>query len=223
MKEKSLAEQEIQLERENQDPGTFGKRGRLLFFLAILCLVFLAGNYLYGRVYLHSRHDRSYCVECHQFSAPASMWDVSNKHSEGLTCVQCHGNLPEGQGRCGSFSAHADVVNPNCISCHPSILKGSPIEKIVGVRLPSTADLQGGPKEYHWRLEDLMYRWHVNNKVCLCTDCHRNISHDKAVDSAGRYQPSMAYCKECHYHAVKDNYVKVAPLPELEVKEVQKP
>ncbi|MGW8322451.1 MAG: hypothetical protein ACWGSD_12950 [Thermodesulfobacteriota bacterium] len=29
----------------------------------------------------------------------------------------------------------------------------------------------------------------------------------------------MSYCKTCHYHAVKDDYAQVSPLPILEIEE----
>jgi hypothetical protein len=29
----------------------------------------------------------------------------------------------------------------------------------------------------------------------------------------------MSYCKACHYHAAKDDYVQVSPLPMLEIRE----
>ena len=149
------------------------------------------------------------------------MWEVSDRHAEGITCVQCHGQVPDVPGRRGAFSAHANVVNPNCIGCHPSIVQGKAIAKTVNVRFaqPST----GKKESFEWPLQSLMYEWHLKNKICICTDCHRNVSHDQGVDASERYRPIMAYCKECHYHAAKDSYVKITPLPTMKVKEISQP
>jgi len=108
-------------------------------------------------------------------------------------------------------------VNPNCAGCHPAIAAGKPIPGVVEVRL---AEFREGIEEetvYQWGLRDLMYTWHVSNRVCLCTDCHRNVAHDRLGPAFSGNRPRMAYCRECHYHAAKDDYVRVSPLPLLEV------
>ena len=215
-------EEEKDQKTQGVSPGK--KKKRLFFFWGVLILGLLGGNLLYSNVYMHSRHDRSYCVECHQFSSIDAMWEVSDIHSEGITCIQCHGMIPGVPGRRGAFSAHHEVVNPNCIGCHPSVVQGKQIEKTVQVRLPPSKNPDKETETFEWPLQSLMYEWHVKKKICLCTDCHRNIAHSKGVETPGaRYRPAMAYCKECHYHAAKDSYVKVSPLPALEIKEIQKP
>jgi hypothetical protein len=188
------------------------RRGRFLLFCCLLVAAVLGANILYGTV-LFTRENRSYCLECHRASGPALMWEASDRHAEGLTCGQCHGMLPGRKGRCGAFSAHAETVNPNCMGCHSSVVEGRPLEKVVEVRL------QDGSKVYRWQLDQLMYGWHLKKNICLCTDCHRNISHERE-SKAFDHRPKMSYCKACHYHAVKDDYVQVSPLPMLEVKEV---
>lgn len=204
----------------HKDPDALGTRRRINFFLfsGFLVLLLLAGNLLYGTA-LFTRNNRSYCLNCHQYNEPSTQWEPSKMHSSGFACVPCHAVLPGRQGRCGAFSAHPETVNPNCIGCHPLVREGRPVHKAVEVRFVFPQGPEGRKVFYEWDLQDLMYKWHIRNEVCLCTDCHRNIAHDKGADVSQRNRPKMAYCKECHYHAVKDNYVKVTPLPELVVKD----
>jgi len=216
--------EEKEKDQQKQLFGPRGKKKRLFLFWGLMILGLFGGNLLYGKVYLHSRHARSYCVDCHQFSSINAMWEVSDIHSQGITCIQCHGMIPGVPGRKGAFSAHSEVVNPNCIGCHPSIVQGKKIDKTVFVRLPPSKNQDKDAETFEWPLQALMYEWHIKKKICLCTDCHRNIAHSSGFEKDGaRYRPAMAYCKKCHYHAAKDNYVKTSPLPALEIKTIQKP
>lgn len=193
------------------------KRKRELFlFSACLAAALLAANLLYG-VFLHSRHNRSTCLGCHRANTPAAMWEQAQVHSPGFACSPCHGLPPGRQGRCGAFSAHPDTVNPNCIGCHPVVVAGKPIPKVAEVRLAKSLGNLEEETVYQWPLRDLMYTWHVGNRVCLCTDCHRNIAHDKRGPSFSGNRPRMEACRQCHYHAAKDDYVNVVPLPLLEI------
>jgi len=193
------------------------RKRRFLIFWVILAVVFFGGNFLYGMV-LYTRTDRALCLNCHRFAGPARMWERSERHSEGLSCPQCHGTLPAQQGRCNAFSAHAEVVNPNCMGCHARVLEGGPIGKVAEVKFGGEP---GGEEKngivYRWRLEDLMYTWHVKKRICLCTDCHRNVAHEKSALTSPPHMPRLAYCRECHYHAAKDDYVKASPLPQIRV------
>lgn len=191
------------------------RRSRYLVFWVLLAAGFFGGNVLYGLT-AFTRGDRGQCVSCHRFSATALMWEISDRHSPGLACFQCHGALPDQDARCGSFSAKPEVVNSNCMGCHSGILAGKALGKEAEVRL---AHAEGG-KVYRWKLEDLMYRWHLEKRICLCTDCHRNVSHEKTSGVAAPYRPKLAYCGECHYHAAKDDYVNVQPLPAIEVRQI---
>jgi hypothetical protein len=194
------------------------RRRRFLVFCCLLLAVVLGANFLYGTV-LVTREFRSYCLVCHRVSGPALMWEASDRHAEGLTCGQCHGVLPGQDGRCGAFSAHAETVNPNCMGCHNSVVEGRPLDKFVEVFLQPSPDSGKGPKIYRWKLEQLMYGWHLKKRICVCTDCHRNVAHERESKDFG-HRPKMTYCKACHYHAVKDDYVNISPLPMLEVKEL---
>ncbi len=193
------------------------RRRRFLVFCFLVAAALLGVNFLYGTV-LFTRENRDYCLECHRFSGPALMWEASERHAAGVTCKQCHGLLPGQKGRCGAFSAHAETVNPNCMGCHGSVLQGRPIDKVVTVRIPAAPGSRSEPRVYRWKLEQLMFDWHLKKRICLCTDCHRNVSHEQQSKEFG-HGPKMAYCQACHYHAVKDDYVQVTPLPMLEVTE----
>jgi hypothetical protein len=195
------------------------RRRRFLVFCCLLVAAVLGANILYGTV-LVTRASRSYCLDCHRASGPALMWEASDRHAPGLTCGPCHKLLPGQQGRCGAFSAHAETVNPNCMGCHPSVLQGRPLDKVVEVRLRAGPDSGAEPRVYRWPLEQLMYGWHLKKRICLCTDCHRNVSHERESRVFG-HSPKMAYCQACHYHAVKDDYVQITPLPMLEIIESQ--
>jgi hypothetical protein len=193
------------------------RRRRFLVFCCLLMAAVLGANILYGTV-LITRENRSYCLACHSVSGPALMWEASERHEDGISCGQCHGMLPGQRGRCGAFSAHAETVNPNCMGCHGSVVEGRPLDKVVEVRLQADPASGADPRVYRWPLEQLMYGWHLKKGICLCTDCHRNVSHERESEAFG-HSPKMAYCKACHYHAVKDDYVQISPLPMLEIKE----
>jgi len=187
--------------------------------MGFVAIILMAGNMAFG-LFNYTRTERSYCVSCHKVHNPARMWDVSERHTSGLSCPQCHGRVPGGNGRCGAFSAHPETVNPNCIGCHTSIVEGRPIQKVVEVRrVTASQDPEKGKPLYQWPLEDLMFKWHLEKNICLCTDCHRNVAHEKGIERWGN-RPKMAYCRECHYHAKKDDYVNISPLPGLWVREV---
>lgn len=202
-----------------RDSHIRGKRVWLGLFLGSVIAVLMAGNILYG-IFLHTRNERPYCLSCHEYMGPASMWEISDRHTEGFSCPLCHSVLPDQQARCGAFSAHPETVNPNCMGCHSNVMEQKPLDKVVEVRFASPHGPGQREVSVRWQLNDLMFRWHLKKKVCLCTDCHRNVSHDKGASSSD-HQPKMAYCKECHYHAAKDDYVRVSPLPKIQVREAK--
>lgn len=200
-------------------PGTAGqglsRRSRYAGFWVLLAAILVGVNGFYALT-AYTRGNRTECLSCHPLIGASFMVGGVARHRPGLACFQCHGALPGQQALSGSFSAKPDVVNPNCMGCHPRILAGTTLGKDVEVRLAQSA----GSKVYQWKLEDLMYRWHLEKRICLCTDCHRNVAHEKASGAAQPHRPKLAYCGECHYHAAKDDYVKAQPLPAIEVREV---
>jgi hypothetical protein len=187
---------------------------RLFLFTGIVVFLLVAGNLFYVTT-LFTRNSRFYCLTCHRLNQPAAMWRQSDVHSGGFACVPCHGVLPGGQARCGAFSAHPATVNPQCIGCHPRVRDGGPLDRVVEARRAPERPGEAGEVLARWSLRDLMYRWHVGNRVCVCTDCHRNVAHDPDGGSASPNRPKMVYCRECHYHRDKDAYVRISPLPEL--------
>jgi hypothetical protein len=210
-----MKEQGVGCSPEAPDAG-LSRRSRYLVFWVFLAAVLFGGNALYGLT-AFTRGNRGQCLSCHRFSGTALLWEISERHSPGLACFQCHGALPGQEARCGSFSAKPEVVNPNCMGCHPGILAGTALGKEAEVRLVQADE---GGKVYRWKLEDLMYRWHLEKRICLCTDCHRNVAHEKASGAAAPHRPKLAYCGECHYHAAKDDFVNVQPLPAIEVRQI---
>lgn len=193
------------------------RRSRYAAFWVVLAAVLVGGNGFYALT-AYTRGNRAECLSCHPLIAASYMVGGVARHSSGFSCFQCHGALPGQGARTGSFSAKPEVVNPNCMGCHPRVLTGAALGKEADVRLPAQSEAS---KVYRWKLEDLMYRWHLEKRICICTDCHRNVTHEKAsgVPSAP-HRPKLAYCGECHYHAAKDDYVQGQPLPAIEVREV---
>jgi len=188
----------------------------LVLFAGGVVILLVAGNLLYATA-LFTRNNRDYCLTCHQWNQPPGMWDLSDLHSPGLACAPCHGALPGGEARCGGFSAHPETVNPRCMGCHPRVMDGGPLDRWVEVVRRDAPSGGEGEAMARWRLEDMMYTWHVRNRVCLCTDCHRSVAHDSRRGHALRNRPRMSDCAACHYHRAKDAYVQMVPLPELRV------
>lgn len=194
-----------------------GARLNLLIFWCVIGGILFGANGIYGLVH-YTRDARSYCLGCHDKTpGTKGLWDTSPLHAEGIPCSQCH-SVPRGF-LAKRFSAHPHTVNPNCIGCHRPLIEGTINPRYVYAREARGGTLEG-PQEvlYQWSLKDLMYTWHIQTKVCVCTDCHRNVSHDNG-ETAGRYRPRMAYCAECHYHARKDDYAQMSPLPDLVAEE----
>jgi hypothetical protein len=194
-----------------------GSRLNLLVFWVVIGGILLGANGMYGLVH-YTRDTRSVCLGCHEKDPKTKgLWDASPIHSQGISCSQCH-STPGGDFT-RPFSAHPDIVNPNCIGCHQPLLDGKVYPRHVYV-VEANAGAYDRPQRvlYTWSLNDLMYTWHLEKKICLCTDCHRNVSHD-TENASGRYRPQMAYCAECHYHANKDEYARIRPLPELVAEE----
>ncbi len=188
--------------------------------MALMGAVVIAANSLYGLARF-TRESRSFCLQCHDKGfGTQGLWDVSPMHPEGMPCIFCH--TRPGQSRSGPISARPDTVHPNCVGCHWTVLEANISQKTVVV-----VEADGRDRDrtehilYRWPLRDVMYTWHLQKRICLCTDCHRNVAHDRG-DEGIRYMPRMAYCAECHYHAAKDEYAQMEPLPILIVEEKER-
>lgn len=198
-------------------------RASLLVFLLFTAGLAAAADGLYGLV-RHTRESRNACLGCHEKTpGTRGLWDLSPAHGHGIDCLQCHTSA--GGTMKGRISARPETIDPNCMACHFHILQARVDSRVVSVceTQPHARTADPCTKTLaRWPLEDLMYTWHVANKVCLCTDCHRNVAHDKG-EGGVRYVPKTAYCAGCHYHAAKDDYARVRPLPVLFVEKNASP
>jgi hypothetical protein len=215
----TLARFPIKVGRAMKEAG--GARLNLLAFWCVIGGILVGANGIFALVY-YTHDTRSFCLGCHEKTpGTKGLWDPSPIHTEGISCSQCH-SIPGGD-RARRFYSRPAIVNPNCMGCHQPLLEGKVFPRNVYVREAPVGGY-GASQEvlYQWTLKDLMYTWHIQNKVCVCTDCHRNVSHDRG-EAAGRYRPRMAYCAECHYHSSKDDYAMMRPLPDLVVEERARP
>ncbi len=174
----------------------------LLIGTAVLIILVLSPLLLYG-VVRHTTWDRDYCLSCHTSIQGEEFWAQSTKHKPSVHCQYCHAS---NNGLLSThFSKYTDLVSFNCRQCHWNAMLKNEARK-VKVTMP------GGEKVYEWKLSD-MYKWHVAKQTATCTHCHYNIAHDSSTEKS--YQPSIEYCAGCHYHAKKDDYVRIDPLPRL--------
>lgn len=179
-----------------------GRQKEILVGALLLVVVATSPYVLYGLV-RHTTSERSECLSCHNEIQGTEFWAQSDRHRPSISCLQCHSASD------GFFatdvSKYSDLVNFNCIECHRNAMERNATVR-VKVFLPSKS------KTYLWTLSD-MYKWHVGKKTATCVDCHHNIAHKAASDKT--YYPIIEYCAGCHYHARKDDYVRVEPLPPL--------
>ena len=178
------------------------RQKRLLIGAAVLLVLTLSPLLLLGLV-RHTTSDRNTCLSCHTKIEGASFWAESPKHRSGIGCRSCHAS--QNSVFTTHFSKYTDLVSFNCRQCHWNAMVGNEA-KVVNVFMPD------GGKVYAWKLKDL-YLWHVTKETATCTHCHYNIAHDSSSERT--YQPVMEFCAGCHYHAKKDDYARVDPLPKL--------
>ncbi len=180
---------------------TTGQR-KILVGALVLVLLAVSPYFLFGLV-RHTTSDRTTCMSCHIKTQGEEFWAQSNRHRPSIGCRQCHSDND------GVFatdlSKYSDLVNFNCVQCHRNAMERN-VKVRVKVFLPEKN------KNYEWTLSD-MYKWHVGKKTATCVDCHHNVAHKAASEKT--YYPIMEYCAGCHYHAKKDDYVRVEPFPPL--------
>jgi nitrate/TMAO reductase-like tetraheme cytochrome c subunit len=116
-----------------------------------------------------------FCLSCHKNQEPVAMWLPSRAHPASVVCVDCH--TPPGQIIPHRFSASDELMNGNCLRCHP----GAPQMEQKGL---------GGV-----RIVKISHKLHSEKKA-LCIDCHRNIDHGIASPRTNR--PTMETCYGCH-------------------------
>lgn len=128
----------------------------------------------------YTTSDSSFCMSCHS-KGVAQVQATSQFHPASVGCTDCHskdkGIIPQGfpQG----FSADEEIINTNCLSCHDKITK----VKLTRFEAPGV-------------VVKVPHEFHLNTVGATCTDCHRNVAHDKKLNPTNR--PSMATCQQCH-------------------------
>lgn len=115
------------------------------------------------------------CRSCHDDEA--ALWDASAVHPPGLgSCHECHDGGAE-TSRTGRFSADPDAVTANCLACHED---------------------QKQAEETVSHVVKLSHKVHVTDEGLRCTDCHKNLAHDRYLRAT--YRPTKWSCYVCHEH-----------------------
>jgi ribosomal protein L40E len=131
----------------------------------------------------------NYCLRCHATGETANIGLRSQVHPgyEKVGCVDCHGDPQQAiggyfiiaNGYRGGYSADPLRVSTNCRRCHEKILQRDDSQfkyNVQKIRIP--------------------HKLHVEQVGALCTDCHRNLAHDKGLQPTNR--PRMEFCQKCH-------------------------
>ncbi len=150
------------------------KLPRRTWALMIAILLVLAAIPLWGLVRFTTTNSL-FCLSCHQNQEPQEMWLPSRVHPASISCKDCH--TPPGEVLPRKFSASDDLMNDQCLRCHPAMARGE------------QADLKSV------RIVKISHKLHAEKKA-LCIDCHRNIAHDSASLRTNR--PQMETCYHCH-------------------------
>jgi hypothetical protein len=136
-----------------------------------------AGAFGYFR---YTTIDSRYCASCH----PEKAARVEGSHMHPLdlaSCADCHGNR-ECDVVTGRWAARAVNLNPRCEACHEEIRELTE------------------PKR---QLIKLSHKIHIQQEGCVCTDCHRNVAHDRFPGGTNR--PTKETCACCHEHEKEIN------------------
>lgn len=116
------------------------------------------------------------CLSCHAKQTSISMWASSAIHPESVTCVNCHAKVNQMFPR--DFFAD-ERVNKNCLFCHSNVA-------------------EKGMETIHQINFD--HKLHSEEPKLKCTDCHKNIEHEKM--QSGKNRPYKSTCIECHPEAI---------------------
>jgi nitrate/TMAO reductase-like tetraheme cytochrome c subunit len=142
--------------------------------LIVAILVLLAAIPGLGLVRFTTGHP-FFCLSCHRNQDVPEMWLASRVHPASVTCTECH--APPGEIIPRKFSASDELMNQNCRRCHDP-LPGGEQTTLQSVRVVFVS-----------------HKRHAE-KGALCTDCHRNLEHDKSSPRTNR--PTMESCYRCH-------------------------
>ncbi|RLB05292.1 MAG: hypothetical protein DRG50_07445 [Deltaproteobacteria bacterium] len=118
------------------------------------------------------------CQECH--SDVAFLWRGSKIHPTSVHCVQCHKSKIS-SSRSPTMNAADEAINSNCIRCHRDI------QDQVFAKQP-TKPIR------------MSHRYHLMEGL-VCTDCHRNITHDR--NRPGTNRPLKVRCFTCHIREMR--------------------
>jgi nitrate/TMAO reductase-like tetraheme cytochrome c subunit len=150
------------------------KLPRKTWALIVAILLVLAAVPGLGLVRFTTTHPL-FCLSCHQNQEPPELWLPSRVHPASVSCTDCHASPGEIIPR--KFSASDELMNQNCLRCHPAIQNGE------------QTNLQTVRVVY------ISHKLHADKKA-LCLDCHRNIEHDPLAPRTNR--PTMETCYHCH-------------------------
>ena len=87
-----------------------------------------------------------FCLSCHQNQEPTQLWLPSRIHPASVSCTDCHSSPGELIPR--KFSASDELMNQNCLRCHPAILErraDEPAECADRVYIPQASRRQENP------------------------------------------------------------------------------
>lgn len=153
-------------------------RPKLSFLVVLGALVvpLVVGVTLFGVIEKYTTGTPQFCMSCHAHQGNIDFLASSTRHPKKVTCPACHADHTALIPR--DFKADDERVNANCRRCHQSVLEEEP-------------EYGNNP------LKIIMnHRFHLEGVGAQCTDCHRNISHDKLEPITNR--PRMEFCFQCH-------------------------
>lgn len=144
-------------------------------------LASMGGAIFFGGLVHFSSASPSYCLTCHSGNGDPEITYHSMVHPN-VDCVSCHterGGLI-GKIRPANYSAKPELVSSNCLRCHENVLR------------------KDGKVSYKFNTLNIRipHRFHIEDIGARCTDCHRNIMHEKSNPVTNR--PHRDYCFECH-------------------------
>lgn len=150
-----------------------------LHFLAVvgvLVVPLVVGVTFFGVIEKYTTGTPQFCMSCHARQGNVDFLASSTRHPKSVTCPECHADhtvlIPR------DFKADDARVNANCRRCHQSVLEKEP-------------EYGNNP------LKIIMnHQFHLEGVGAQCTDCHRNIKHDKIQPVTNR--PRMEFCFQCH-------------------------
>jgi hypothetical protein len=150
-----------------------------LHFLAVvgvLVVPLVVGVAFFGVIESYTTGTPQFCMSCHARQGNIDFLASSTRHPKKVTCPECHADHTVLVPR--DFKADDARVNANCRRCHQSVLEKEP-------------EYGNNP------LKIIMnHQFHLEGVGAQCTDCHRNVSHDKFEPVTNR--PRMDFCFQCH-------------------------